>query len=195
VVLVELSVAEQRHRAVLEVLDGAAVTVVARRYGVARQTVHRWMRRYAADGGLANLVDRSCRPGWCPHQMPAATEVRVIALRWEHRDWGPDRIRHQLTREELLDDRGPSRRPAATRARPTRPLPAARHRPMPNLELCRLSAHGWVGGPCGGGLRGFVTSRRLGIVTVPPGTPAEGRRAGSGPLCQPGLRRPPPDNQ
>ena len=38
--LVELGVAEQRYRAVLEVLDeGATVTDVARRYGVARQTV------------------------------------------------------------------------------------------------------------------------------------------------------------
>jgi transposase-like protein len=35
-VLVELSVVEQRYRAVLEVLDdGASVTDVARRYGVA----------------------------------------------------------------------------------------------------------------------------------------------------------------
>jgi transposase InsO family protein len=102
VVLVELGVAEQRHRAVVEVLDGAAVTVVARRFGVSRQTVHRWLRRYAGDGGLANLVDRSSRPGSCPHQMPAATEVRVIGLRWEHRDWGPDRIRYQLAREGLV---------------------------------------------------------------------------------------------
>ena len=40
-VLVELGVVEQRYRAVLEVLeDGAPVTEVARRYGVARQTVH-----------------------------------------------------------------------------------------------------------------------------------------------------------
>jgi transposase InsO family protein len=98
-VLVELGVAEQRHRAVLEVLDGAPVTVVARRYGVSRQTVHRWLARYAGEGGLANLVDRSCRPGWCPHQMPARVEVRVIGLRWQHRDWGPDRIRYQLARE------------------------------------------------------------------------------------------------
>ena len=59
----EWSVAEQRYRAVLDVLDGASVTEVARRYGVARQTVHKWLRRYAADGGLANLVDRSSRPG------------------------------------------------------------------------------------------------------------------------------------
>jgi transposase-like protein len=46
-VLVELGVAEQRYRAVLEVLDeGTSVTDVAQRYGVARQTVHEWLRRY-----------------------------------------------------------------------------------------------------------------------------------------------------
>ena len=100
--LVELGVAEQRYRAVLEVLDGAPVTVVARRFGVSRQTVHRWLGRFAGEGGLANLVDRSSRPGSCPHQMPAPVEVRVIGLRWEHRDWGPDRIRYQLAREGLV---------------------------------------------------------------------------------------------
>jgi transposase len=42
----EWSVAEQRYRAVLEVLDGASVTEVARRFGVSRQTVHAWLRRY-----------------------------------------------------------------------------------------------------------------------------------------------------
>ena len=99
--LVGLGVAEQRYRAVLEVLDGASVTEVARRYGVARQTVHKWLRRYAADGGLANLVDRSSRPGSCPHQLPAAVEVRVIALRWEHRGWGPARILYQLAQEQV----------------------------------------------------------------------------------------------
>ena len=49
--LVELGLVEQRYQAVLEVLsDGATVTDVARRYGVARQTVHEWLRRYAAAG-------------------------------------------------------------------------------------------------------------------------------------------------
>ena len=57
-VLVELGVVEQRYQAVLEVLnDGATVTDVARRNGVARQTVHVWLRRYASDG-LPGLVDR-----------------------------------------------------------------------------------------------------------------------------------------
>jgi len=78
-VLLELAVVEQRYQAVREVLDGAPVTVVARRFGVARQTVHEWLRRYAADGGLANLADRSSRPRSCPHQMPAAVEARIVA--------------------------------------------------------------------------------------------------------------------
>ena len=83
--LVELGVAEQRYRAVLEVLDeGATVTDVARRYGVARQTVHDWLRRYAGDGGLAGLVDRPSRPQSCPDQMSAVIEARVIGLRRAH---------------------------------------------------------------------------------------------------------------
>jgi transposase-like protein len=64
-VLVELNVVEQRYRAVLEVLDGASVTDVAVRYGVVRQTVHGWLRRYAAGDGLGGLADRSSRPVSC----------------------------------------------------------------------------------------------------------------------------------
>ena len=98
--LVELGVAEQRYRAVLEVLDeGATVTEVARRYGVARQTVHGWLRRYASDGGLAGLADRSSRPESCPHQMGAVVEARVLGLRRAHPGWGPSRIVWQLERD------------------------------------------------------------------------------------------------
>ena len=43
----ELRVSELRYRAVLEVLDGAVISTVASRYGVSRQTVHAWLRRYA----------------------------------------------------------------------------------------------------------------------------------------------------
>jgi transposase InsO family protein len=99
VVLVELDVVEQRYRAVLEVLEGASVVSVARRYGVGRQTVHEWLRRYARDGGLGGLADRSSRPESCPHQMPASVEAVVVALRRAHPGWGPDRIRWQLGRD------------------------------------------------------------------------------------------------
>jgi transposase InsO family protein len=102
-VLVELGVVEQRYRAVLEVLDeGVPVVVVARRYGVTRQTVHEWLRRYANEGGLGGLADRSSKPESCPHQMSAAVEARVVGLRREHPGWGPSRICWQLEREGVV---------------------------------------------------------------------------------------------
>jgi transposase len=98
-VLVELGVVEQRYRAVLEVLDeGVPVTDVARRYGVAGQTVHEWLRRYADEGELGGLADRSSRPGWCPHQVAPEVEARIVGLRRAHPGWGPSRIRWQLER-------------------------------------------------------------------------------------------------
>jgi transposase InsO family protein len=96
VALVELRLVEQRYRAVCEVLDGATVTDVALRNGVVRQTVHDWLRRYAADG-IAGLADRTSKPATCPHQMSPALEVRVVELRRAHPSWGPRRIGHQLS--------------------------------------------------------------------------------------------------
>ena len=96
--LVELGVVEQRYQAVLEVLGGVSVIEVAGRYGVARQTVHDWLRRYASDG-LAGLADRSSRPQTCPHQMPAEIEVRITELRRAHPGWGPRTIGYQLGKE------------------------------------------------------------------------------------------------
>jgi len=97
--LVELGLVEQRYKAVLEVLnDGASVTDVARRYGVGRQTVHKWLRRYAT-GGLAGLVDKSSRPDTCPHQMPPHIEARVLEMRRLHPSWGPRTILNRLIRE------------------------------------------------------------------------------------------------
>jgi len=102
-VLVELGVVEQRYRAVLEVLEeGTPVTEVARRYGVARQTVHEWLSRYANGGGLAGLADRSSRPASCPHQMPPEVEARIAGLRREHPGWGPSRIRLELERAGVV---------------------------------------------------------------------------------------------
>jgi transposase len=99
--LVELRVAEQRYRAVWEVLDGASVTDVARRFKVSRQSVHSWLTRYAAEGGLGGLGDRSSRPHGCPHQMSPATEARIVEIRRVHPVWGADRIGYQLQRNGI----------------------------------------------------------------------------------------------
>ena len=96
--LVELSVVEQRYHAVMEVLAaGASKTDVAARYGVSRQSVHEWVRRYQAEG-LAGLADRSHRPHGHPAQMPAEVEAAVCELRRVHPRWGQRRLRHELGR-------------------------------------------------------------------------------------------------
>ncbi len=97
--LVELGLVEQRYQAVLEVLNDAATVVdVARRYGVARQTVHEWLGRYAGEG-LRGLADRSSRPGSCPHQMDPVVEAAIVELRRAHPGWGPRTILFWLERD------------------------------------------------------------------------------------------------
>ena len=94
--LVELRLVEQRYAAVLEVInDAASVTDVAFRYGVMRQTVHRWLRRYTTDG-LAGLADGSTAPLSCPHQMSPEVEARIVELRTLQPGWGQRTIRFRL---------------------------------------------------------------------------------------------------
>lgn len=97
--LVELSVVEQRYLAVREALEtGATITDVARRYGIDRRTLHRWLLRYAT-GGLGALADRSSRPDRCPHQIAPEVEARIVALRRANPGWGPRTIVNRLRRE------------------------------------------------------------------------------------------------
>lgn len=88
---------EIRLRAVAAVRDGAAVVDVAEQFGVTRQTVTAWRRRYEADG-LEGLRDRSRRPHSSPHRIPAAVEALICELRREHRRWGARRIAFELRR-------------------------------------------------------------------------------------------------
>ena len=62
---------EQRFNAVMEVLrDGLKVIEVAERYGVSRQAVHGWLRRYAA-GGL-----EAARPAPIGHKRLRTARLR-----------------------------------------------------------------------------------------------------------------------
>lgn len=101
IVLVELGLVEQRYQAVLEVLNEAStVTDVAVRFGVTRQTMHRWLRRYAAEG-IAGLVDHVSTPGSCPHQMSPMVEARIVELRRLNPGWGPRTILFRLEAERV----------------------------------------------------------------------------------------------
>src|SRR4029079_3128397 len=97
----ELSVAEQRYRAVLAVIsDGETVTDVAARFGVSRKTVHSWLAKYEA-GGIENLGDGSHRLRSCPHQMDAGVEVELAVLRGRHPTWGPRRLVFELAKQDI----------------------------------------------------------------------------------------------
>ena len=59
----EFGLVEKRHAALREVLEGATAVYVARRNGVARQTVHEWLRRYAVGGMRGWWTGRRSRQG------------------------------------------------------------------------------------------------------------------------------------
>ena len=89
---------EQRYQAVLEVDAGVPVVEVAQRFGVSRQAIHRWIRRYR-EGGLEALADRSHRPKSSPWQVSAEVEALVCEMRRTHPRWGPRRLRAELARK------------------------------------------------------------------------------------------------
>lgn len=92
---------EQRYQAVLAVIsDGLSITQVASKVGVSRQTLHAWLARYEAEG-LDGLADRSHRPAWCPHQMPAEVEATVLELRRSRPYRGPRRLVFELAKRKV----------------------------------------------------------------------------------------------
>ena len=86
---------EQRYRAVLEVRAGSPVAEVADRYGVSRQAVYGWQRRFD-EAGVVGLADRSRRPHRSPSRTTATLEAEIAGLRREHPRWGARRIAYEL---------------------------------------------------------------------------------------------------
>ena len=122
--LVELGAVEQRYRAVLEVLEGASVMDVARRYGVARQTVHAWLRRYAEAGWAGWRIGRRgrrrvrirCPRRWRRGSWRCGGSIRGggrAILGWSGRGWcraGPLVGYRALVRHGLVEARKRRRR-------------------------------------------------------------------------------------
>jgi transposase InsO family protein len=63
---------------------------VAKQLGISRQTVHKWVRRWRAEGE-AGLADRSSRPHRMPRQTSPEAVAAIVAARTEHHA-GPVRL-------------------------------------------------------------------------------------------------------
>lgn len=71
-------------------VDRRPVAHVAKELGISRQSAHRWVRRFRAEGA-AGLLDRSSRPQSSPNRTTEIQEAAVLAARRELRQ-GPLRI-------------------------------------------------------------------------------------------------------
>ncbi len=75
------------------------VSVVAKRYGVSRKTVYKWLTREAAGEPMS---DRSRRPQTSPRQTPAELEAVVLAARDRHPTWGSRKLSVVVAREMAI---------------------------------------------------------------------------------------------
>ena len=70
--------------------DGASQSALARRFGVHRRTIQRWIDR-------TDTADRSCAPKQRGRQVVSdAYRQAVVTLRQAHPTYGPKRIAHEL---------------------------------------------------------------------------------------------------
>ncbi len=88
-------VSQRQELIALTLRGGVSIACLARRFGVSRKTVYKWLARHR-QSGEGGLVDRSRRPARCPHRTPAAVRQAVLALRARHRAWGGRKLHHRL---------------------------------------------------------------------------------------------------
>src|SRR5512138_2082307 len=76
---------------------GANVSALCTEYGISRQTGHKWLRRYRADG-YAGLVEKSRRPASSPLATAEEIVVSIVELRDKHPSYGAQKIARILVK-------------------------------------------------------------------------------------------------
>ena len=93
----EKGVVESRMEAVIRHREGERVSVLSSEYGVSRQTIYKWLRRFES-GGACELFDRSRKPHRSPNRIGEELERRIIELRQEY-GWGGRNLSDLLAQE------------------------------------------------------------------------------------------------
>lgn len=85
---------------------GADRSALARRFGVSRKTLYKWLGRFG-DRDPARLCDRSRRPRRSPNQTDPQIEAQALSIRGDHPAWGPRKI-HAVMLRRLPCEQVPS---------------------------------------------------------------------------------------
>ncbi len=128
-------------------------TSVCETFGISPKTGYKWLAAFE-EHGLDGLRDRSRRPHGNCRALPPDLAERFLALRREHRTWGPRKLVAWLadhepawqspapsTVGELLSRHGLTRQRGRKRSRPPRTQPL-RHATAPNTVWC-MDFKGW----------------------------------------------------
>lgn len=83
--------------ACLDEASGWTMTEVCAAFGISRKSGYKWLQRYR-DAGLDGLRERSRAPRHHPNGTPAAMVRQLIAVRKQHRFWGPRKVVATLER-------------------------------------------------------------------------------------------------
>jgi putative transposase len=141
----------EREEWVKEYGAGESISEIARRHGISRKAVHKWIHRYE-EYGVEGLEDLSRAPRDHPNAVQAIWQERVAAERRAHPRWGapklawvlqqkhpPEGVPSASTIGRILKDQGLSRGP---RARPARAIGRLSEAQLPNDVWC-IDFKGW----------------------------------------------------
>ena len=73
---------------------------ICARFGISEKTGQKWLARVRAEGLVAGVVERSRAPHTVPHRVAPGIAARIIALRKQHPDYGPEKLRDRLRQRE-----------------------------------------------------------------------------------------------
>ena len=91
---------EERKRFIEEFFERErSMSELCRRYGISRKTGYKMVARFS-EFGVAGLSDLSRAPHRRPWAISPEVEQRIVALRAEHRHWGPRKLRWKLEQLE-----------------------------------------------------------------------------------------------
>jgi putative transposase len=88
----ETTIVNERMKLISDHLsDGYSVSELARRYGVSRKAVYKWIERHEQEG-VAGLEDRSRAPHSHPQAVDAEIVRRILALKERWPTWGAPKL-------------------------------------------------------------------------------------------------------